>query len=134
MEKLDCIVKIYTDDNGEKTAFVMPSVFKIGDTPYDWSAKVDIPINAVNPDELYNEITKAVNGRDTNLLDENFVLEPRTPLYFTAEAFIKDEILYNGLVASIESVLRETIDGWDPFEYTETAQKIADRIIGREWK
>ena len=39
---------------------------------------------------------------------------------------------YNAFVASIESALRESTIVWEEWEYTETAKKIADRIIGIE--
>ena len=39
---------------------------------------------------------------------------------------------YNAFVASIESALRESTIVWEEWEYTETAKKIADRIIGVE--
>lgn len=39
---------------------------------------------------------------------------------------------YTAFVASIESALRESAIVWEEWEYTETAKKIADRIIGNE--
>lgn len=47
-------------------------------------------------------------------------------------ALMTDKDLYSGLVASIESVLRESTVVWEEWEYTETARKIADRIAGIE--
>lgn len=47
-------------------------------------------------------------------------------------AFKCDKELYNALVASIESALRESTIVWEEWEYEETAKKIADRIIGNE--
>ena len=43
-----------------------------------------------------------------------------------------NEEFYNAFVASIESALRESTIVWEEWEYTETAKKIADRIIGNE--
>lgn len=43
-----------------------------------------------------------------------------------------DLLIYNALVASIESALRESTIVWEEWEYEETAKKIADRIIGNE--
>ena len=43
-----------------------------------------------------------------------------------------DEDFYNAFVASIESALRESTIVWEEWEYTETAKKIADRLIGKE--
>ena len=46
-----------------------------------------------------------------------------------------NEEFYNAFVASIESALRESTivwEEWEEWEYTETAKKIADRIIGLE--
>lgn len=43
-----------------------------------------------------------------------------------------NEEFYNAFVASIESALRETTIVWEDWEYTETAKKIANRIIGLE--
>ena len=37
---------------------------------------------------------------------------------------------YNAFVASIESALRESTIALEEWEYTETAKKITDRIIG----
>ena len=42
-----------------------------------------------------------------------------------------DEDFFNAFVASIESALRESTIVWEEWEYTETAKKIADRIIGK---
>lgn len=39
---------------------------------------------------------------------------------------------YTAFVASIESALRESTIVWEEWEYTETAKKIANRIIGLE--
>lgn len=39
---------------------------------------------------------------------------------------------YDAFVASIESALRESTIVWEEWECTETAKKIADRIIGLE--
>lgn len=43
-----------------------------------------------------------------------------------------NEEFYNAFVASIESALRESTIVLEEWEYTETAKKIADRIIGNE--
>ena len=43
-----------------------------------------------------------------------------------------NEEFYKAFVASIESALRESTIVWEEWEYTETAKKIADRIIGNE--
>lgn len=45
--------------------------------------------------------------------------------------FISNEECYEALVASIESSLRESTIVWEEWEYTETAKKVADRIIGK---
>ena len=42
-----------------------------------------------------------------------------------------NEEFYNAFVASIESALRESTIVWEDWEYTETAKKILDRIIGK---
>lgn len=47
-------------------------------------------------------------------------------------SFMTDKDLYNALVASIESALRESTVVWEEWEYTEVARKIADRIVGIE--
>lgn len=47
--------------------------------------------------------------------------------------FLKtNEDFYDAFVASIESALRESMLILKEWEYTETAKKIADRIIGLE--
>ena len=46
------------------------------------------------------------------------------------KAFLTDRELYKALVASIEGALRESTIVWEEWEYTETAEKVADRIIG----
>ncbi len=45
--------------------------------------------------------------------------------------FIVNKDCYEALVASIESSLRESTIVWEEWEYTETAKKVADRIIGK---
>ena len=42
-----------------------------------------------------------------------------------------DNDFYDAFVASIESALRESTIVWEEWEYTETAKKIADRLIGK---
>lgn len=43
-----------------------------------------------------------------------------------------NEEFYDAFAASIESALRESTIVWEEWEYTETAKKIANRIIGLE--
>ena len=45
--------------------------------------------------------------------------------------FVADKDMYDALVTSIESSLRESTIVWEEWEYTETAKKVADRIIGK---
>lgn len=47
-------------------------------------------------------------------------------------SFMTDKDLYNALLEGIESSLRESTVEWGNWRYTETARKIADRLIGKE--
>ena len=70
-----------------------------------------------------DDITVKVDVEITSLQDACRVV---------VESLKTNEEFYNSFVASIESVLRDSTIVWEEWEYTETAKKIADRIIGIE--
>lgn len=64
----------------------------------------------------------------------DFPFSPRTveeAAKVLRHTLITNNDLYNGLVASIESAIRESTVVWEEWEYTETARRIADRIVGK---
>ena len=81
-------------------------------------------------------VGNATNSVDTSELksywEENSAISITEATKILRHAFLTDNDLYNGLVASIESALRESTIVWEEWEYTETAKKIADRIVGIE--
>lgn len=81
-------------------------------------------------------IGNATNSVDTSELksywEENSAISITEATKILRHAFLNDNDLYNGLVASIESALRESTVVWEEWEYTETARKVADRIAGKE--
>lgn len=68
-----------------------------------------------------DEITVKVDAEISSLQDACRVV---------VDSLKTNEEFYNAFVASIESALRESTIVWEEWEYTETAKKITDRIIG----
>ena len=64
-------------------------------------------------------------------MDEEIDMKIYQAFSIVRNVFIANKECYEALVASIESSLRESTVVWEEWEYTETAKKIADRIIGK---
>ena len=66
------------------------------------------------------------------MMEEEIDFKIQRAFSIVRNIFISDQIAYEALVGSIESALRESTIVWEEWEYTETAKKIANRVIGND--